>query len=66
VLFGAETKSMADQMITQVRDSKQNFIPRRRFKLIFSRQVRALTLGATDLDLLVFTKVTFPKKEEST
>jgi hypothetical protein len=63
---GAETKSMADQMIIQVRDSKQNFIPRRRFKLIFSRQVQALTWGATGLDLLVLTKATFPKKEEST
>jgi hypothetical protein len=48
-----------------VRDSKQNFIPRRRFKLIFSRQVQALTWGATDLDPLVLAKVTFPKKEES-
>jgi hypothetical protein len=43
---------MAESVDHTGRDSKQNFIPRRRFKLLFSRQVQALTWDATDLDLL--------------
>jgi hypothetical protein len=66
VLLVLKPNQGQNQLIKQVRDSKKNFIPRRRFKLIFSRQVQALTWGATDLDLLVLAKVTFPKKEEST